>query len=216
MLNRVVKLILRHDGANTTPATIIRTFFDYYASFNWAKDIITDPELDTKPSRLAREAIFIHAIHVPTARPNVASSCTRLSAQTLTSELRIASRHLEDGDWQWCLRPRSDVIAEFLNNFGAFVRISIDVWDIDEIGGEKVREIVGGLESKITRLLVGLGRLSGIDGRVWPARFHAPTESASSSNPDEVDEENQLKGYYLVGISAQEDDDYWYSQRIRD
>jgi poly(A) polymerase Pap1 len=203
MLNRVVKLIPIATNDKISTSTIIRTFFAYYSTFDWAKDVLTDPELDINPTRSAREAVFIHAIHTPTARPNVASSCTRLSAQTFSAEFSLAATKLEEGNWAWCLRPKDEVVTEFSNAFGAFVRIAIDVWDIDEMGGERVREIVGGLESKLTRLLVGLGRLSHIEARVWPARLRTPPISC---NEKEETDENQLKGYYLVGISAHEDD----------
>ncbi len=137
--------------------------------------------------------VCIQSIHVPTARPNVSSSCTRLSAQTLTNEFRLAAQQLEKSNWEWCLRPTEIVVEEFLKSSGAYVRVSLDVWDIDEIGGDRVREIVGGIESKMTRLLVSLGRLEGLEGRVWPARFRTAGD---------VDSGNQFKGHYLVGISA--------------
>jgi poly(A) polymerase Pap1 len=209
MLSRVFKLIPLAMNApgdpKPTPAIVIRTFFKYYATFSWATEIVTDPGLDTKPTRTARDAVFIHTIHTPTARPNVASSCTRLSGQTFSYEFSLAAKMLDEGNWDWCLQPRAVVVSEFLNTFGAFVRISVDIWDINDIGGDKGREVVGGLESKMTRLLVGLGRLPNIDARIWPARFRSLTEKAKKED-EENTRENQFKGYYLVGVSAREED----------
>ncbi|KAG4427204.1 hypothetical protein IFR05_017313, partial [Cadophora sp. M221] len=130
MLNRVVKLISRSTSTtpNTdqeippiSPATIVRTFFTYYTTFNWTAENITDPFLDppSKVPRSARDAIFIPAIHTPTARPNVASSCTRLTAHTFSSQFALAARHLESGDWEWPLRSKKACLADFLGGSGA-------------------------------------------------------------------------------------------------
>ncbi|PVH69988.1 hypothetical protein DL98DRAFT_473099 [Cadophora sp. DSE1049] len=238
MLNRVVKLIhlsttedySENDSISVSAATIIRTFFAYYASFNWSSENVTDPLLgpDNKVSpRSARDAIFIPAIHTPTARPNVASSCTKLSAHTLSSEFKLAQSHLAAGDWPWCLRPSEEGLQDFMQGSGAFVRVGIDLWGVGEsneggrggsgIGEEKVREMIGALESRFPRLLVSLGRIVGVEGRVWPGRLFVP-DLASKSQPEskakgkEIDEEKtredaeegQFKGYYLLGVSARE------------
>lgn len=189
MLNRVVKLI---EKRKISPATIIRTFFAYYEAFNWSHDNIIDPSLPThrQVSRSPRDSIFIYSIHTPTARPNVASSCTRLTAQTLTYEFNLASKKLQLGDWQWCLCPG---ISDFFDGFGAFIRVEVDIWDVDEIGENKVREMIGSLESKFPRLMVALGRVDGLNGRTWPARLRSK------------DAEEQMNGYYLIGVSAYED-----------
>jgi uncharacterized protein (UPF0248 family) len=209
MLNRVVKLIVTNTDNQCTPdsnkrtnvkisaATMVRTFLGYYAAFNWAEDNVTDPSLPShrNVSRSARDAVFIYSIHTPTARPNVASSCTRLTSQTLSKEFSLAADKLRLGDWQCCLRNPGAGIGDFLDGFGAFVRVQIDMWDIDEIGGDKVREMVGRLESRFPRLMVALGRVGGLDGKVWPARFLDPKDGSGG-----------LKGYYLVGISSLDKD----------
>jgi hypothetical protein len=96
------------------------------------------------------------------------------------------------------LRGKDEVAGEFLRSWGAFVRVKVDVWDIKKIGREKAREVVGGVESKMTLLMVALGKIAGfgLKARVWPGRFR-PSE-------DEVDD-TSIGGYYLVGVSAKED-----------
>jgi uncharacterized protein (UPF0248 family) len=220
MLNRVVKLLAaslpsasaegksklesRQDEVLLfSPATIVRSFFAYYAAFDWLKDIVCDPYLSTestKHSRSAREPIYIQAIHVPTARLNVASSCTRLSAQTFASEFALAESKLESGDWAWCLRSKDDCASDFLKDFGAFVRITLDFWDTDVLGDDKIREMSGSLESRITGLMVGLGKLDGVKARVWPARFREKKESLN-----EEGDGTEFRGYYIVGVSAGDD-----------
>jgi len=106
------------------------------------------------------------------------------------------------GDWEWCLRPKEDCISEFLNGYGSFIRVVLDVWDTDEIGGDNVRETIGSLESKMPALLVGLGRLDQVEGRVWPARFRTPDSQTSEEKAKKDERGNQFKGYYLVGVSA--------------
>lgn len=206
LLNRVVKLIITSlPNKEISPATIIRTFFAYYSTFDWAEGAVTDPLLPGHGKdirRDAREAVVIQAIHSPTARPNVASSCTKLSAQTFTAEFSLAVGQINNEGWEWCLRPKERVVQEFLSTWGAFVRITLDIWDVDELPGGRTRDIVGALESKMTRLLVGLGRLPGMEGRVWPARFYVPP----TKDEEKMKSENQYKGYYLVGISAKKDE----------
>ena len=218
MLNRVVKLIaaassnqseLGSSNVQISPATIIRTFFEYYSKFNWAEESITDTSLPShrNVSRSPRDSIFIYSIHTPTARRNVASSCTRLTAQSLTQEFGLANEKLRLGNWQWCLRERQDGVKDLLEGFGAFVRVQVDVWDVDEIGGDRVREMVGGLESKFPRLMVSLGRISGLDGRIWPARFRVDNDETSRRQAEIGNEGNEFKGYYLVGVSGREEMD---------
>ncbi|KAL2060260.1 hypothetical protein VTL71DRAFT_9655 [Oculimacula yallundae] len=218
LLNRVVKLISMSTTTNedrfpVSAATIIRTFFTYYANFNWAAESVTDPLLDppSKVPRSARDAIFIPAIHIPTARPNVASSCTKLTAQTLSSQFSLAARHLADGDWTWALQSKEVGLSDFLGGSGAFVRCGIDVWGVGNDAGEgeidesKVREMLGALESRFPRLLVSLGRVPGIEGRVWPARLCVPEAvDEGLGKGKEKAEEGQFKGYYLIGVSARE------------
>tara|TARA_R110002060_G_scaffold52478_2_gene63344 strand:- start:491 stop:1789 length:1299 start_codon:yes stop_codon:yes gene_type:complete len=196
---------------------------------------VTDPLLGPEnkiPLRSARDAIFIPAIHTPTARPNVASSCTRLSAHTLSSEFKLAAEHLARGDWDWCLRSPAENLQDFLQESGAFVRVGIDVWGVgDESGRDdsgiskwKVREMLGALESRFPRLLVSLGRIPGVKGRVWPARLYVPgvaedgdervdgdgkwegkgKEIVKEKEGDDAEEGGQFKGYYLLGVSARE------------
>ena len=211
MLNRVTKILFRskstasaggEGNSSTSPASIVRSFFTYYATFDWANDIVCDPILpipvfESRTKRLNREPIVIKAIHSPTARPNVAGSCTRLSVQTISSEFRLARDMIALGRWEWCLRLSQESIRDFLDKHGAFVCITIDMWDVAEIGGDTIREMVGGLESKITGLLATLGRSESIQARVWPQRFRVPGVEGQDSAG--------LKGYYLVGVSAKQD-----------
>ncbi|CZR50360.1 uncharacterized protein PAC_00232 [Phialocephala subalpina] len=204
MLNRAVKLMSAQlslkkqsglgDAHRSYAAIIVRTFFDYYSNFNWPSESIADPDLNgkTQPTRSPRDAVFIPAIHVPTARPNVAGSCTPLSARTFASEFKEASSKLSQGNWDWCLRPGAGV-ATFLNGFSAYISISLDAWSVDEVRGAKVRDIIGALESRLPRLMLALGRLDGIYARVWPARFR-------TRNDGTLEDATQFKGYYLIGI----------------
>jgi hypothetical protein len=75
---------------------------------------------------------------------------------------------------------------------GVFVRQQ----DLDEDPGfSNVRDIIGILESRMVRLMITLGRINSLGGRVWPARFCAREDRGRPK-------ENQLKGYYLVGVTA--------------
>lgn len=204
MLNRVFKLVHHSPAKNqtrsVTPATMIRTFFAYYSSFNWAKEVVYDPVAGSTSSRTFREPVFIEAIHKPSTRPNVASSCTRLSAKVITSEFMALSEKIAEGDWAWGLRAKELAAEEFLSGNGTYVKLTIDVWDIQYIGGQRIRDMLGCLESRITWLMVGLGRLEGITGRAWPGRFFSPGETGSE------EPQTGYKGCYLIGVSAKDDE----------
>jgi poly(A) polymerase Pap1 len=217
MLSRVVKLLVYQTKNQKvfeqtdvehgdhisvpSPATIIRSFFAYYAVFDWANGIVSDPDIATssnRASRSIREPVYIQSIFTPTARLNVASSCTRLSAQTFASEFALANDKLAARDWSWCFRSKQQCSSDFLSDSGAYARITIDVWDVDALGRDKVREMTGSLESRITGLMVGLGNIEGLRGRVWPSRFREKQTTGD-------DDDDQLRGQYLVGISAKDD-----------
>jgi endonuclease/exonuclease/phosphatase family metal-dependent hydrolase len=214
MLNRIVKLIdIQYGSVRTiTPATLIRTFFSYYANFDWSTQTVNDPVLHatTPPyTRSPREPIVIQSLHTPTARQNVASSNTKLTAATLTREFALAAQKLDKGEWTWCLRNTTATATDFLKAYTTFVRISLDMWNIDEAGPAKVRDITGALESRIPLLSISLGRIEQLDGRAWPFRFREAdhhrqaksTASITNSNSNGEDDPTQLKGLYLFGLS---------------
>lgn len=199
MLNRVLKLIA--PVSSISPATIIRAFFTYYSKFDYALNNITDPITPShqNPQRSFRDAIFIYSIHTPTARPNVASSCTKLTAESLTREFTLTSTCLSQGEWESCISKETG-ISEFFTGFGAFILVTIDIWDIDEVGNDKVREIIGGIESRFPRLMVALSHIDGLSGRVWPEQF----KSLKDDNSDATVIEGKFKAYYVVGVSARD------------
>ncbi|KAH8816607.1 2'-5' RNA ligase superfamily-domain-containing protein [Xylogone sp. PMI_703] len=215
MLNRVLKLITADtqnvEGSNVDersnskllPASIVLTFFKYYAAFNWREDNVTDPSLSDHKniSRSPRDAIFICSIHTPTARLNVAQSCTSLTAQTLVTEFSLALNKLQMRDWEWCLRPSRETVNDFLNGFGAFICVQIDMWAVYEFERNNMREIVGSIESKFPRLMTMLGQLKGLEGRIWPARFRVGGDKSSADEPKKESQGRQFKCVYLIGVS---------------
>jgi len=204
LLAHVLKSLPAPKGTNKlSAASLIYTFFAYYANFDWQSRIVADANIEWHRSytRSAREPVVVLSLHAPTARPNVAASCTRLSAAVISAEFKLAAAKLEDGGidgWKWCLRPQEQVASEFLQAWGAFVRIKIDIWNIVRSEREKAREIVGGIESKITLLMVSLGKIVGfgLRAQVWPARFKLREDNADDTG---------ISGFYLVGVSAKDE-----------
>lgn len=196
MLNHFINSLSPNVGTTLSAATLIRTFLQYYSTFPYTTRSIIDPSISHTQNieRATRDAIFIPSIHAPTARKNVAQSCTTLSASLLSYEFSIASQKLEKGDWTACL---SSGVDDFLARFGAFIKVEVDIWDISELGGEKIREVVGRLEGMFPRLMVSLGKVAGLEGQVWPTRFRLPQVLVA-----ETGRVNELKGYYLVGVSV--------------
>lgn len=173
----------------------------YFADFDWASSAVDDPGVAWHRTyrRSPREPVVILALHAPTARPNVAGSCTRLSVLAIAEEFKVATEKLDGGEgWKWCLREMDEVAGEFLRSWGAFVRVKVDLWDIKKTGWDKAREVVGGVESKMTLLMVALGKIAGfgLRARVWPGRFRPSEDEADNTS---------ISGSYLVGVSAKED-----------
>lgn len=205
MISHMVKtLALSQKGIAPSPASLVRTFFQYYAEFDWSDRIVDDPEVEWHRTyvRSSREAVVILALHKPTARENVGGSCTRLSARVIKEEFGLAKERLEkvgEQGWKWCLRGRDEVVGNFLKSWGGFVRVIVNVWGIEDkkSGREKAREVVGGIESRFTMLMVALGRIVGfgLRARLWPARFKISGEEKDDS---------AINGWYLVAVSAKE------------
>lgn len=205
MLSHVVKaLTLSQKSITSSPASLVRTFFQYYAEFDWGNRIVDNSEVAWHRTyvRSSREAVVILALHRPTARENVAESCTRLSARVIKEEFRHAKEILEragEQGWKWCLRGKEEVVGEFLSSRGGFVRVKVDVWGIeDKKGGwERAREVVGGIESRFTALMVGFGKIVGfgLRARLWPGKFKISREEKDDS---------AINRWYLVAVSAKE------------
>jgi uncharacterized protein (UPF0248 family)/2'-5' RNA ligase/endonuclease/exonuclease/phosphatase family metal-dependent hydrolase len=232
LLNRVMKLMKAKSDASFTPSTTIRTFFQYYAKFDWAHEAVEDPIFHPQMSKSfskrvgLREPVIIRALHLPTARSNVAASCTRLTAKTIATMFRTAATKLassaaskSESAWKWLIRSSEASVSDFLNlnleltnkvnDPGCFVRVRIEAWDLEKLAKEGVRDFIGGVESMMPHLLAALNKAGAansgeeINGRVWPARFWVP-----SSQEKEHDEKGlSLSGYYLFGITSHPIDD---------
>jgi poly(A) polymerase Pap1/2'-5' RNA ligase/uncharacterized protein (UPF0248 family)/endonuclease/exonuclease/phosphatase family metal-dependent hydrolase len=198
-LNRIVKLL--QDKAKATKATklssatIIRTFFSYYSSFDWANRMVVDPSKEGTTSlykRTFKEPVVIRSIFTPTARPNVSESCSILSARTITSEFSLANAKLAEAHWKWCLRPQQESVSDFLNEADIFIRIKVDIWNVKHQTEDRIRDTIGLLESRMPGILVALGRIQEVQGRIWPAMF---------TSTDEISNTTDLSGYYLVSVS---------------
>lgn len=208
LLNHLLKVLSLPQGSSLTPATIIRKFFEYYSKFDWAHEEVCDPELEIlegkkglRVERTTREVLVIRALHLPAARPNVAASCTRLAAVTISGEFTRARSLLEKGDWEACLSSHDASLSKFFSGYGAYVRICVEVWELEEFGWERVRDGVGGVESRIVKLLVELGGIEEVEARAWPERFCAADEEKKN------DLEDVFKCCFLVGVKAREEND---------
>jgi uncharacterized protein (UPF0248 family)/2'-5' RNA ligase len=220
MLNRLVKLMTAQSTSESfTPATIVKTFLGYYANFDWSNAAVEDPyfrpSIGSYALRASREALVIRSLHLPTARANVAESCTSMSARTIATTFRVPAgmfqfaRRESDSVWNWCLRPVEASISDFLSlnlnltlakgsQPGCFIRVKIEMWDLDRQSSDNVKDFVGGVESRMPSLLVALGKHRGeeIIARAWPGRFWVP-----EGEKEVRTEESSLVGYYLIGVT---------------
>lgn len=148
LLARVCKLA-DVDPKELTAAKVVILFFDYYAKFDWAADIVSDPTVSVKSryQRFPREAMVIASIHAPVI--NVAQTATRHSVKALSREFKVASEALKDGQWDLKSLGRED---GFLKEYQSFIKIDVQYWGTS-VG--KGRVLAGWVESRVPLLLVG-------------------------------------------------------------
>jgi hypothetical protein len=217
-----------------TPASIIRTFLSHYSDAESYLAPILDPDhphdysfhdRNSRPEK-GPPALILPPLFTPAARSNTAYASSPLSVAALRAEFTLAASKLAETGvskgWNWCLRPRNDSIREFFSSWEGFIRIRLDVWDNsvsprnrsgtgDELGfAERTRNVIGILESRSASLMLALGRVDGVNARIWPGRFcdfdalgddqeHAgcvSLESGEGTGPA------SWGAWYFIGISA--------------
>ncbi|KAI0395106.1 DUF455 domain-containing protein [Xylariaceae sp. FL0594] len=197
LLSRVCKM-LSHDGRQVSLQDTLTTFFNHYASFDWAKKLVFDPffHKQLRYVRAAREPMAILGFHPPML--NTALNASQNSVQTIAHELRQADALLSQDGMTW--GKFSDACSggyeDFLAAFKTFVRVDVQFWGMSL---EKGSGFVGWLESRCVMLLVDLNRrLPNIHARIWPARF----VDQDTATADESETGTEYQGYYLIGLSS--------------
>jgi 2'-5' RNA ligase/uncharacterized protein (UPF0248 family)/endonuclease/exonuclease/phosphatase family metal-dependent hydrolase len=199
MINHIVKALACQLGVDPksplkdiSDATLIRTFFAYYANFDWSTQMVVDPTLfnGSKVDR-KRNPVYIRCINSPSTRINVAESCNGFSAKIITGQFEAARDALEKGEWRWCLRPLSESVSDFLNKADVFVQFDLDIWNIGTTPASAIRNMTGMIENKLLSFPDKLSSEEEIDIQIWPARFQ-------SIQPDP----NKITGHYLISITG--------------
>ncbi|RYP28413.1 hypothetical protein DL767_007221 [Monosporascus sp. MG133] len=182
LLSRVCKL-LSYDGKSVSVHTILTTFFDHYAGFDWKSHMAFDPFFHKRLRyvRTSREPMVILGYHAPNL--NTAHTASPPSVRTISEELKRASALLSQEGMTWCGFIGSDGLterapeagaAEFLNAYKTYVRIDVQFWGVSLAKGSG---FVGWLESRCVMLLVGR---------------------------DASEEDQDYQGYYLIGLDRLE------------
>jgi poly(A) polymerase Pap1 len=199
MLNHLIKRLEPRTSEKISAQSLVLTFFGYYARFQWHRDIVCDPMFPhSEYRRTSREAMVILAVHSPTARPNVASSCTKFSALTVSREMALAEARLMAGDWYWPLRSTTLCFQDFEQTFTAFVIAHINMWELQTIDQSAQRVFFGQIESRTPALMVQLGHVASLYAQAWPFQLRPGN--------DEVEEGEQMKVCYVIGILVTEKD----------
>jgi poly(A) polymerase Pap1 len=161
LLSRVCKL-LSCDGGYVSIPTIITTFFNHYAHFDWKNKMVFDPFFHKRLryTRTAREPMVILGYHAPSL--NTAHTASLPSVRTISEELGRADRLLstEGISWPQFLGRRDDSSmtgvnegsSEFLKAYKSYVKIDVQFWGVSLAKGS---QYVGWLESRCVMLLVG-------------------------------------------------------------
>ncbi|KAH9897260.1 hypothetical protein F4778DRAFT_744990 [Xylariomycetidae sp. FL2044] len=196
LLSRVHKM-LSHDGRPISVPTILTTFFNHYANFDWKNKMVFDPFFHKRLRylRTTREPMVILGFHGPNL--NTAHAASRPSVRTISEEFKRADALLSHEGMTWSSFLGRDVAAEeFLTTYRSYVKIDAQFWGVSLAKGSG---FVGWLESRCVALLVDLNRrLPNIHARIWPERFVAR---------DASEEDTDYQGYYLIGLGRWENTD---------
>ncbi|KAI3329217.1 DUF455 domain-containing protein [Xylariaceae sp. AK1471] len=193
LLSRVCKL-LSHEGRSVPLPSILTTFFNHYANFDWSAKLAFDPffHKQLRYVRTGREPMAILGFHPPVL--NTALNASLPSVRTISNEFKRADTLLSQEGMTWTkFMSASRESTEFLAAFKTFIKIDTQFWGISLAKGSG---FVGWLESRCVMLLVDLNRrVPNIHARIWPARF---------VDEDTSEDETDYQGYYLIGIDKWE------------
>ncbi|KAI9717742.1 MAG: hypothetical protein M1812_004471 [Candelaria pacifica] len=202
MLSRVCKLVSRDKGNPTAP-DIVRTFFNHYATFDFAVHMVFDPDVHApKPryQRTSREHLVILTLHAPVI--NAAYSISMNSLPTLVEELKRADRLMSYEDASWSdlissgevLNPHEALRGgpvDFIKAFKSYVKIEIHYWGASSA---KASTLLEWLATKCVTFNSELNtKLPEIYARLWPTRF------ADVGANQGLDRDH--RAFYLVGLA---------------
>lgn len=155
LLSRVCKMLFR-DGASTSVPTILTTFFNHYANFDWTTQMVFDPffHKHLRYVRTSREPMAVLGFHPPSL--NTALAASTPSVRTIAEEFRKGNENLcRDGaTWSGFLGDHEHVdgALDFLKTYKSYAKIDVQFWGISLAKGS---QFVGWLESRCVMLLVG-------------------------------------------------------------
>ncbi|KAJ4990699.1 DUF455 domain-containing protein (endonuclease/exonuclease/phosphatase) [Stagonosporopsis vannaccii] len=195
------------DSRPIQASDLVATFFRYYATFNWAEDMVFDAFFHKqKPRyhRTAREPMVVLGFHSPNS--NIAHTSTSPALSILRTEFEAANLRLLDPGMTWAefFEPSSMQAppgiglgaAEFLQTYKSYVSIDIQFWGRTLAKG---KSLVGWVESRCLSLVVDIHKLfPNIQVRLWPARF-------TDNKPEETVGSKDYHGCYLIGLQRSAD-----------
>ncbi|XDG07073.1 hypothetical protein ABKA04_006688 [Annulohypoxylon sp. FPYF3050] len=189
LLLRLYKLLSYHGQAISAP-TLLTTFFDHYAGFNWTAQIVLDSffHKTIRYRRTAQEPMSILGFYGPNL--NTAQAATIPSVHVISKEFKRAQDLLAHHVLTWPDFLGDDIgAAEFITTYKSYIKITAQFWGVSLAKGNS---FVEWLESRCVSLLADLSKqVSQMNPRIWPARF---------VNQDASKENAEYEGHYLIGL----------------
>ncbi|XXG94294.1 hypothetical protein Hte_000548 [Hypoxylon texense] len=182
--------------------TILATFYNHYAAFDWGNNIVFDPAFHRQLKYVrARQPMVIlgfHGLGLNTAQ--VASVPT---VRVISDEFKRANSLLSSVGMTWSrfLGQGTDA-TEFLNTYSTYIKVTAQFWDISLAKG---KSFLDWLESRFTVVFTGLcKRASHVNQRMWPARSVQQKDGEDEKHElEDLSEENaEYEGCYLVGLDT--------------
>ncbi|SPO02626.1 related to poly(A) polymerase [Cephalotrichum gorgonifer] len=204
--------MLAHNGGSVSVSDVIVTFFDHYAHFDWAKNVVFDPFFHKRLryTRTSREPLALLGWHGPSLNTALAASPPTVKA--IATELQAANEQLGRSGVTWpsflgvpdhcapgeALTPGGIGAAAFLRSFRSYVRLDVHYWGLSI---ERRNSLVGWLGSRCVSVLVDIDKkVPELVTRIWPSRFVSNTRSASDGGNGV-----EYGGCFLIGLERRED-----------
>lgn len=155
---------LAKGGVGSSPTLIVRTFFAYYATFDFEEEVVDGKFCNLKPRYLRsnQEPMVILSEYSPVI--NVATNVSTYTLQTITKELKRADELMAEENMTWLrvmgihhspresgLQPGAAI--DFLRGFETFMRIDIVYWGASTV---KCGKLVKWIEGECPDIVAGI------------------------------------------------------------
>lgn len=143
---------LSHGTEYPSVPTILTTFYDHYAAFDWKNDIVFDPEFH-KQLKYVRVRQPMAILGFYGLGLNTAQAASVPTVHVISEEFKKANSLLSSVGMTWSrFLGKSTDATEFLNTYSSYIKITAQFWDVSLAKG---KSFLDWLESRFTLVSTG-------------------------------------------------------------